>query len=100
MDPRFENLGPESFQRFCQSLISYEDPDVQALEVGQPDGGRDAFSREMALIEVEAEYRVYQVKFVRSPRPLKDPKKWVAQIIGPELKKIKQLADRGASSYT
>lgn len=39
MDPRFENLGPEDFQRFCQSLISYEDPNLQALEVGQPDGG-------------------------------------------------------------
>ncbi|HEY8816898.1 MAG TPA: hypothetical protein VIP57_17595 [Candidatus Dormibacteraeota bacterium] len=100
MDPRFENLGAESFQRFCQSLISYEDPDVQALEVGQPDGGRDAFSRQFEIRGVEAGCRTYQVKFVRSPRPLKDPEKWVANIIGPELAKIKRLAEQGMSSYT
>lgn len=100
MDPRFENLGAESFQRFCQSLISYEDPDVQALEVGQPDGGRDAFSRQIRLGETEAAYRIYQVKFVRSPRPLKDPEKWIAKIIAPELAKIARLAEQGASSYT
>lgn len=40
------------------------------------------------------------MKFVRSPRPLKDPEKWAAKVLAPELSKIKRLAEQGASSYT
>ena len=92
--PRFENLGDEQFQRFCQSILTYEFPDIQALEVGQPDGGRDALDRGPS-----ESFFVFQVKYVRSTSPLKEPEKWVEGVLKGELAKIKRLADRGATKY-
>jgi hypothetical protein len=44
-DNKYESLGPERFQQFCQALLVNIYPDVQCLPIGQPDGGRDAFVR-------------------------------------------------------
>lgn len=97
--PRFENLGAETFQRFCQSLLTYEAPDLQALEVGQPDGGRDAFERGRGSREAEAPYGIFQVKFVRAGKTPKSPEDWVAGVIKSEAPKIDRLISEGASSY-
>ena len=94
-EARLEALGPETFQRFCQSLLSYEKPDLQALDVGHPDGGRDAFSYD----ERAGQYGVLQVKFVRASTPVKDPLKWIKGIVKGESAKIERLVDRGATSY-
>ncbi len=96
--PRFESLGAETFQRFCQSLLTYEAPDLQALEVGQPDGGRDAFHYPRA-IGVSHPYAIFQVKFVRSGKISQDPEEWIAGVLKAELPKIERLVERGASSY-
>jgi hypothetical protein len=98
-NPRFENLGDEQFQRFCQSLLTYEFPDLQALEVGQPDGGRDAFDRREFQKQESGSFFVFQVKYVRNSTTLKDPEKWVAGVLKDELPKIHRLAKRGATKY-
>jgi NACHT domain len=97
MEAHFEALGPERFQRFCQSLFTYEFPHLQALEVAMSDGGRDAHS--WGRGEKEGEYAIFQVKFRRSPSPVEDPLKWIEKIVKKELPKVEKLAARGASSY-
>lgn len=98
-EPRFESLGPERFQLFCQSLLSYEEPDLQALPIGQPDGGRDAF-RGFTPNHVQLSSPVvFQVKFVRKADPPADPVQWLEAILKPELPKIERLANRGTTLY-
>lgn len=45
MDFAYEVLGDEKFQKLCQAVLVDIFPNVQCLPVGQPDGGRDAFTR-------------------------------------------------------
>lgn len=98
-EPRFESLGPERFQAFCQSLLSYEEPDLQALPVGQPDGGRDAFRGYTPTRVQFSSPVVFQVKFVRKAMPLADPVQWLEGVLKTELPKIERLARRGTNLY-
>jgi hypothetical protein len=41
VDYPLEELGPEGFQQFCQSLLVKEFPKLQCFPIAQPDGGRD-----------------------------------------------------------
>jgi hypothetical protein len=65
MNYPFENLEPESFQQFCQALLTKEFPNVQCFSVAQPDGGRDALS--IISEDDERSFIMYQVKFLREP---------------------------------
>ena len=42
MDYPYEDLRPETFQEFCQALITREFPGTQCLSSCATDGGRDA----------------------------------------------------------
>ena len=44
MDYPLEELGPEGFQQFCQSLLVKEFPKLQCFPIAQPDGGRDGLT--------------------------------------------------------
>jgi hypothetical protein len=91
----FEALGDRRFQLFAQSLLSYEFPDLQALPVGQPDGGRDAIARGVT----NDTFIVFQVKFVVRPDYLDDVASWVDEIIKKERANIARLIARGAERY-
>jgi hypothetical protein len=91
----FESLGDRRFQLFAQSLLSYEFPDLQALPVGQPDGGRDAISRG----KQNDKFIIFQVKFVERPDYLDDVPTWVRGIIAKERANIERLIVRGAQKY-
>lgn len=92
MDYNLEALGDERFQKLSQALLTSAFPNVQCLPVGQPDGGRDAFSRH------ENGFIVFQVKYSRNPQ-VKDERIALADIIKTEGKKISALIERGATSY-
>jgi len=97
VDYPLENLGPERFPIFCQSLIVREYPRVQCFPIAQPDGGRDALSYYSAG-QVD-KFIVFQVKYARKPLAEIDPHKWLLAIIEDELPKIQELVPRGASEY-
>ena len=97
MDYQFENLGPERFQQFCQSLLINTFPQFQCLPVGQPDGGRDAIAYYQSL--EPDKFIVFQVKFVRKPLAEKEPHKWLIDVIEKEAPKVKQLIPKGAEQY-
>jgi hypothetical protein len=97
VDYPLENLGPERFQYFCQSLVVKEFPKVQCFPVGQPDGGRDAVS--LYTQGRGDEFMVFQVKFTRNPFAEPDPHKWLVAIMGEELAKVRRLILQGASHY-
>jgi len=97
MDYQFENLGPERFQQFCQSLLAREFPQFQCFPIGQPDGGRDAIA--FYLDERQGEFIVFQVKFARKPMTLDDPHKWLTDIVAEEAPKVKTLIPKGAREY-
>jgi hypothetical protein len=92
----FESLGDRRFQLFAQSLLSYEFPDIQALPVGQRDGGRDALSSGKSK---DRELIVFQVKFVERPTYLKDVDAWLRGILDSEGGNIDRLIKRGATRY-
>jgi len=96
MDYPFENLNPERFQLFCQSLLAQEFPDLQCFPVAQPDGGRDA----VAYISGQGAKRfiVYQVKYVRRPAEA-DAHSWLLDVIAAELPKVRALIPKGAERY-
>ena len=96
MDFLFENLGPERFQEFCSCLLLKEFPEFQSFPVGQRDGGRDSLSY---INSKKNEFIVYQVKFVRNPKELKDIHKWLTKIIDDESPKINKLIPKGAKKY-
>ena len=79
----YENLGDERFQELCSVLISTEFPNVQAFPVGQPDGGRDAVNFEMN--SPNKSFVVFQVKFVRDIKNIKEPHKWLIDILKKEV---------------
>ncbi|GAB2931402.1 hypothetical protein GCM10027047_29750 [Rhodococcus aerolatus] len=91
----YEQLLDEQFQMVCQALLVSEFPGVQCLPVGMPDGGRDGFRTDPETND----RTIYQVKFSRDYRKLDDPVKWVIEAVQGEMKKIKRLIERGASSY-
>lgn len=97
MNYPFENLGPEKFQEFSQSLLEKSFPDLQCFSVGQPDGGRDIVS--YTLGKSSKEFTVYQVKYVRSPGAEKDLHKWLLKILKDEAPKVKRLISTGAKQF-
>ncbi len=97
MDYQFENLGPERFQDFCQSLLAKTFPKLQCFPVAQPDGGRDAIAY---FHQGSADkFLVFQVKYVRKPFAEKDPHKWLTSVIEGEAPKLPSLIPRGAVEY-
>ena len=96
MSYNYENLDPERFQLFCQSLLNSEFPKTQSFPIGQPDGGRDAvvYTRRRFL---QNEFNVFQVKFVRKND--KDILKWLEDTLKGERRKINHLIRRGAKEY-
>lgn len=97
MDYLFENFGDERFQEFCNRLVSKEFPNVQSFPVGQPDGGRDSLAYMMNT--PKKEFIVFQVKFVRNPKHIKEIHKWLTEIIKGEVEKINKLIPKGAIGY-
>jgi hypothetical protein len=96
MDYPFENLNPEKFQLFCQSILAKEYPGVQCMPVAQPDGGRDAFR---VLSMQSRDFVVFQVKYVRQPLVEKDSHKWLEEIVRQEAPKIRELIPKGAREF-
>lgn len=96
MDYLFENLGPDKFQKFCQSILISEFPNVQCYPVNEKDGGRDATVIRSAIHD---EFYVFQMKFVRDYDKITNRKKWLEEIIQAEIPKIKELVKRGATRY-
>jgi hypothetical protein len=90
----YERLGPERFQHFCQALLVKDYSDLQCFPVAQPDGGRDALSRDGAE---NGEMTVVQVKFKRSDET--PTAEWMIAALEGELPKIKKLIKRGAKRY-
>ncbi|MBI3173200.1 MAG: NTPase (NACHT family)-like protein [Chloroflexi bacterium] len=100
MDYPYENLSPEKFQEFCQSLLVNEYPEIQCLPVGQPDGGRDAFFYyQKGRGDTQRNFIIFQVKFVREKYSQKDLYLWLEEIINKEKPKIDKLKDHGAKRY-
>lgn len=94
---QYEALGDERFQQFAQALLVRNNPNIQCLPVGQPDGGRDAFLRMPR--RSSKEFIVFQVKYVKQPFAMKDPHKWLLDTIKLEAPKISNLIQRGAKEY-
>ena len=97
MDYPFENLDPESFQQFCQALLTKEFHNVQCFPVAQPDGGRDALS--IMSEDDERGFIMYQVKFLREPLTQPDPHKWLVDTLKGEVAKLKKQIPKGAKQY-
>lgn len=97
MDYQYENLGPERFQEFCQSLLVRGFPKIRCFPVGQPDGGRDAI---MYHLDKNSEgFIVFQVKYVRKPLAESDAHKKLIEAVKDEIQKIKNLIQKGAKEY-
>ncbi len=97
MDFFYENLNPDTFQQFCQSLLIKEYPDTSVFPVGQKDGGRDG-GNYLPGTGVK-EFIIFQVKFALNPSLIKNPYKWLADTIEGEAHKIENLIARGAKKY-
>jgi hypothetical protein len=97
VDYPLEELGPEGFQQFCQSLLVKEFPKLQCFPIAQPDGGRDGLT--YLQESGNAKFMVFQVKFARKPLAEKDPHKWLSAIMEEEAPKIQKLIPRGASRF-
>lgn len=95
MDYKFEELLDAHFQMLCQSLLISEYPNVQCLPVGMADGGRDASSASFN----GGDLVIFQVKFSRSSRSVKNPAKWMREAIDGEMEKIERLILEGATRY-
>jgi hypothetical protein len=97
MDYPFENLDPEKFQEFCQSLLAKEFSGMQCFPVAQPDGGRDALA--YFPDASSRNFVMFQVKFVRNPFAESDPHKWLQSKIAEELPKIRNQITKGAKNF-
>jgi hypothetical protein len=97
MDYLYENLGDERFQEFCTAMIAKKFPNIQAFPVGQPDGGRDALV--YLKDSPKKDFIVFQVKFVRNPRNIQEPHKWLTKTLKDEIPKIKRLIPKGAKEF-
>lgn len=91
-DYNLEVLGDERFQKLCQALLTESFPNVQCLPVGQPDGGRDAFSQQ------HNGFIVFQVKYSRIPAD-KNERLAISDVIKSEKPKVDLLIERGATSF-
>ena len=98
MDYPYENLGPETFQLFCQALLAKEHPGMQCFPVAQPDGGRDATQMYPQLAGAK-DFAMFQVKFVRQPLAEKDPHNWIKEIVADEAPKVKKQMRSGARMF-
>lgn len=96
MDFYYEVLDDKKFQKLCQALIVAQYPNTQCFPVGQPDGGRDAVY--FHSNSNQNEFTVFQVKFSRSPDN-KTERDVIETFIRSESEKIKELIQRGATSY-
>lgn len=97
MDYIYENFGDERFQEFCSTLIAKEFPNLQAFPVGQPDGGRDSLVYFMD--SPQKDFIIFQVKYVRNPKSIVEPHKWLTKIVADEAPKIQQLIPKGAKEF-
>ncbi|MDA9525710.1 hypothetical protein XI06_36675 [Bradyrhizobium sp. CCBAU 11434] len=94
----YEQLTPDRFQQFCQSLLAAQFPNAQCLPVAQPDGGRDAYLWSVQGPKGRAEdLIVFQVKFSRSPQ--KADSEFLQVIADLELPKVELLKQKGLSAY-
>jgi hypothetical protein len=96
MTYNFEMLDDERFQQLAQTLITSSFPNAQCLPVGQPDGGRDAFT--YLHRGPRQELIIFQVKYSRNPQA-KSERDSIEELIQKEKKKIIKLIERGASQY-
>src|SRR5215217_7428429 len=99
MDYLLEQLGDERFQELCQALLAKSNPEVECLPVSQPDGGRDAISYRLRHRLQGRPFVVFQVKFVRKPHSIKDPHKWIIDVVKSEAPIIANLIPKGASAF-
>jgi len=97
MDCPFENLGPDRFQQFCQTILTKQFPNLICFPIRQADGGRDA------VVYVDdlstRKFAVFQVKFALKPQAEEDPHKWLIETVSAEAPKVKELIPKGASKY-
>lgn len=91
----YENLGPDLFQEFVQSLLIETNPDIACYPVGQADGGRDA----TLALGSKSQFNVYQVKYSRDPSKIKDVVSWLEKAIKKEMGSVQKLFKRGAKKY-
>ncbi|WP_412776059.1 NACHT domain-containing protein [Thalassospira lucentensis] len=96
MGYRYEELGAERFQQFCQALLLEDYPNLQCMPVGQPDGGRDGVVRVGGTDSDE--FVVLQVKFVRNPEA-RDARSSIVELLRTESKKIDHLINEGMTKY-
>lgn len=92
----YEALNDETFQKLAQALVIAQHPNAQALPVGQPDGGRDAFLDRS--LGGSRELTIFQVKFTKHPQE-KDEREKILEVINLEKNKVKKLVERGATEY-
>jgi hypothetical protein len=97
MDYQFENLNPERFQEFCQSLLLMSFPKLQCFPVAQPDGGRDAIAFHAQA--PRPQFIVFQVKYVRNPQAEQDPHNWLTRTVSEEAPKLRELIPMGAIEF-
>ncbi|MCY4673021.1 MAG: hypothetical protein OXD43_04520 [Bacteroidetes bacterium] len=96
MDYHYEVLDANRFQQLVQALIVGEFPTAQCMPVGQPDGGRDAFSFHGS--RKQSQFIVFQVKFSRDPLS-KNPRDIINALIKSEKAKVAELIQRGLNQY-
>jgi hypothetical protein len=97
VDYLYENLGPDRFQQFCQSLLLNNFPKLQCLPVRQPDGGRDAVLYYNS--GEDSDFIVFQVKFSDKHLSSEDWYSWLSSTLADEAPKIARLAEEGAKEY-
>jgi hypothetical protein len=95
---RYEDLDDKRFQSLVQALLSIEYPGLICMPVGagQTDGGRDAVLRPT---NSNASRVIFQVKWSADDRPLREPAKWVRDIVKGEDANIRRLVSEGARRY-
>lgn len=97
MDYPLENLDPERFQELCQALLLQEYRGLQCFPVGQPDGGRDAWSHR--LLKGKARPALFQIKFSRRADLTEDAHRRFVETMKSELAKLDQAMLKGVEKY-
>ena len=96
MDYHYEALNHQRFQKLAQALIVAQYPNTQCLPVGQPDGGRDAYSS--SAEPNQDKFFVFQVKFSLCPQN-KTEGDAIKALIESEQEKVEELIRHGATHY-
>ncbi len=87
---RYEELGDEEFQRLVAALVAHEGSRrVQAMPVGQKDGGRDVVDGETTV----------QAKYSKDGPRKKGPVAWLLAALDGERAKVEGLVRRGTRHY-